>query len=159
MIQGSQCDKTAYAQLSQGVRVWSASKSNRQDCLRTACPVQSPTRDKNVFRSAQQGVVGVGGTACVASLCSSLLINPTHRMARPPFRHIHRAGAWINPHKPRQGSQIVETLTSRGLLYPEGAESNRGVLPQPPAFRGLLYPDDVLSREKGGFSEREGGFY
>ena len=35
---------------------------------------------------------------------SSLLIKPTHRMARPPCRHMHRAGAWINPHKPRQGS-------------------------------------------------------
>ena len=26
-------------------------------------------------------------------------------MARPPCRHMHRAGAWIHPCKPRQGSQ------------------------------------------------------
>ena len=33
---------------------------------------------------------------------SSLWIKPSHRMARPPFRHMHRAGAWINlSHKPR----------------------------------------------------------
>ena len=42
---------------------------------------------------------------------SSLLIKPSHRMARPPFRHMHRAGAWINlSHKlraPRQGMLIM----------------------------------------------------
>ena len=43
---------------------------------------------------------------------SSLFIKPTHRMARPPCRHMHRAGAWINPHKPRQGSQCLSCHTT-----------------------------------------------
>ena len=43
---------------------------------------------------------------------SSLLIKPSHRMARPPCRHMHRAGAWINPYKPRQGSQCSSCHTT-----------------------------------------------
>ena len=48
---------------------------------------------------------------------SSLLIKPTRRMARPPCRHMHRAGAWINPCKPRQGSQC-SSCHSTCLIFP-----------------------------------------
>ena len=54
----------------------------------------------------QHGRDGRGRRDCRrGAALSSLLIKPTHRMARPPCRHMHRAGTWINPCKPRQGSQ------------------------------------------------------
>ena len=60
---------------------------------------------RNRFTISMAGV-GRGRRDCMrGDALSSLLIKPTHRMARPPCRHMHRAGAWINPHKPRQGSQ------------------------------------------------------
>ena len=48
---------------------------------------------------------------------SSLLIKPSHRMARPPCRHMHRAGAWINPCKPRQGSPCSSCHTNCLIFF------------------------------------------
>ena len=86
----SQTDKTAYAQLGQ-------------------CSRPHETRP---FTHSMAGV-GRGRRDCRrGAALSSLLIKPTHRMARPPCRHMHRAGAWINPCKPRQGSPCSSCHTN-----------------------------------------------
>ena len=103
---GAHSRKTAYAELDAEIDGDERLEVKVTRLLTHSMPPQcSRPHETRSFRHSMAGG-GRGRRDCRrGAALSSLFIKPTHRMARPPCRHMHRAGAWINPCKPRQGSQ------------------------------------------------------
>ena len=100
-------DSLVYARLTQGVRVFQCLEV-KQKRLLTHSPASAVDLTRQERFTFSMAGSGGGRRDCRrGAALSSLLIKPIHCMACSPVRHMHRACAWINPYKPRQGSPCL----------------------------------------------------